>query len=569
MDNKLVIAISGQICRENSANLMNFWRGFINIQNSLYNVDDLKVIAHSWNPEHDSLIKNVYAVDKLFSEKQQNFFIEYVNNIQSLDTFEKGLNRANSKWKRVSYQSLLGNAKSRSRVMKLLNNDEFEGFKQVLATRWDQGCSGSRDVNIINYDQSLNSDYFYLSYFNEIDEGYADMWFLASLEDAKKFKNYDEYVLESLSGKNNYIENFTKNGWPLSLPRKKEKFRQEKFFLKVINGLEKVKLPFFNKKLNKYKIKLLTKIEMPIQTGENYSKLDIKSDVKFPVYQALNNHAILKSFILDKGLRKKTRFLETNDFQNNSEKFLINPISFAFVIYSHSSFSDCWEMAIGQALECLPETCKKIYLISDESEESYKSFKRIVKEKDNIEFITYSNDENYTKRLKKAYEIINREFEYAYFVHEDMPLVDSVDKVYLNALLHFLNNSNEFYIKLVDTKTVNKKEVHDSFPSLNRNYGECSMSVQASIFKLEYMITLFENLDLDIYAYELECTRSNLVFSSVAGDRVVGKSVIMNYKFPHITTAIAKGKWCTSEWRDEINYLANKYNIDLSVRGER
>ena len=35
------------------------------------------------------------------------------------------------------------------------------------------------------------------------------------------------------------------------------------------------------------------------------------------------------------------------------------------------------------------------------------------------------------------------------------------------------------------------------------------------------------------------------------------------------STAIAKGKWCTTEWKDEINYLAEKYNIDLSVRGER
>lgn len=33
----LVLAISGQVVRENSANLMNFWRGFINIQNAIKN----------------------------------------------------------------------------------------------------------------------------------------------------------------------------------------------------------------------------------------------------------------------------------------------------------------------------------------------------------------------------------------------------------------------------------------------------------------------------------------------------------------------------------------------------
>lgn len=32
--------------------------------------------------------------------------------------------------------------------------------------------------------------------------------------------------------------------------------------------------------------------------------------------------------------------------------------------------------------------------------------------------------------------------------------------------------------------------------------------------------------------------------------------------------AISKGKWCTSEWKKEINDLANNYNMDISLRGE-
>lgn len=35
-----------------------------------------------------------------------------------------------------------------------------------------------------------------------------------------------------------------------------------------------------------------------------------------------------------------------------------------------------------------------------------------------------------------------------------MPLISQVDQVYLNTLLH---NSNEFYIKLVDTNYVDEK----------------------------------------------------------------------------------------------------------------
>lgn len=43
--NKFVLVISGQIVRENSANLMNFWRGFINIQNAIYDIDELHIVG--------------------------------------------------------------------------------------------------------------------------------------------------------------------------------------------------------------------------------------------------------------------------------------------------------------------------------------------------------------------------------------------------------------------------------------------------------------------------------------------------------------------------------------------
>lgn len=568
MKNKLIIVISGQICRENSANLLNFWNGFINIQKSIYDIDDLNIVAHSWNPEHNELVNNVYKPKILASDKQESFFIDYISNVETIDMFEKDLDRSNSKWKKISYQTLFGNATSRSKAIELLENNNFEEFEQVLVTRWDQGCTGSKNVNNINFDSSLNKEYIYLSYYPEIDEGYADMWFVSSFEDALLFKDYDKYLKDCLAGRNEYINKFT-SSWPLSLKRKKEKFRKEKFIFSLIKKLNKIKIPFFSKKLIKYELKLLNKIEMPIKTGENYLKNDFKSDVKFPVYQALNNHAILKSFFLDNNLRNKTRFLEINDFENNIKGQVINPISFAYVIYSHSSFSDCWEMAVSQAIECLPTNCNKIYLLSEKSEYTTENYERIIKNSYDIELLTYDDNINYTKRLKSAFDIIKKHSKFIYFVHEDMPLVGKVDNIYLNSLLHYMNNSNEFYIKLVDTTLVNKKEEHESFPFLNKNFGGYSISVQPSIFKVDYLISLMDNIDDNIYGFERLCTNSNMIFSAVKGNRKIGKYLISNEKFPHIATAIAKGKWCTSEWGDEIRYIATKYNIDLSIRGEK
>ena len=177
MISKLVIVISGQVVRENSANLKSFWRGFINIQNAIYEIDEIKVVAHSWNPEFSELVQNVYNPIALSSEKQSSFSKDIMSTIDPVDKFEDGLNRAMSTWKRVSAQSILGNAKSRSKAIELLRKVKTEDDFFVLATRWDQGCSGSASVNKIIFDKSLPKDYLYLSYYSEVDEGYADMWF--------------------------------------------------------------------------------------------------------------------------------------------------------------------------------------------------------------------------------------------------------------------------------------------------------------------------------------------------------------------------------------------------------
>jgi hypothetical protein len=572
--NKLVIVISGQIARENSANLKNFWRGFINIQNAIYNIDDLKIVGHSWNPEFDNLVKSVYNIDILESKVQNSFVKEYMPVINPIDRFEKGLKRSNSTWKRVSYQAILGNAKSRTQAIKLLQKFNLNDNDQVLALRWDAGCTGSKDVNTINFDSSLSESYFYISYYSEIDEGYADMWFIAPYKYAQKFENYSNYVLECFSGKNSFFDNFTKNGWFLAILKNKKMFilnqykkaLLNKFFRKFPFYILKKIFPFLENKVIGVEQKIKNMIETPQITAENSFQFETKTDVKFRNYQALNNHAILKSFIWENNLRQNTRFLDIKDFENLPNGQMINPVEFCYVIYSHSSFEDCWKMAINQAKENLPVNCKKIYLISENSKDTFEKFKKY--KQDKLELVTYNSEIKYTDRLIEIFSKISIEFNNCYFVHEDMPLVSTVEQVYLNTLLHYMNNSNEFYIKLVDTNYVDEKLEHDSFPNLVKNMGGYSISVQPSLIKLDFMISFLTNFHQDIYGFEQVCIRSNFTFSALKGNKKIGKYLLCNEYFPHVATAISKGKWCTSEWKIEINDLAKKYDIDISLRGE-
>lgn len=571
--NKLILVISGQIVRDNSANLMNFWRGFINIQNAIYNIDNLQVVAHSWNPEFDEIVKNVYNVKILESEKQSSFVKEYMPLLDPIDKFENGLKRSTSTWKRVSYQAILGNAKSRTKAIKLLKNLVIDENEKVLVVRWDAGCSGSQEENKIIFDQSLDSEYLYMSYYSEVDEGYADMWFVAPYKFAVNFGNYEKYVIDCFGGRNNFFNNFTKDGWFLAIAKNNRLFlfnQYKKALLrKILNNfpfefIKKV-LPKLSNKILGLEQKIKNIIEMPNITGENSFTFNIKTNVMFPNYQALNNHAILKSFVFENNLRQYIRFLDIRDFENLPKGQTINPIEFCYLIYSHSSFEDCWKIAIGQALENLPNNCKKIYLVSENSKDTFEKFE--IYKQDRLELVTYDNNKKYTDRLFDVFSYISEKYNNCYFVHEDMPLISNVDNVYLNSLLHFMNNSNEFYIKLVDTNYVDEKQDHDSFPGLVKNTGGYSISVQPSLIKLDFMKSFLTNFHEDIYGFEQVCARSNFTFSAVKGYKKVGKYLLCNDNFPHIATAISKGKWCTGEWGNNINKLAQKYNINLSLRG--
>ncbi|MEZ9398041.1 hypothetical protein AB4393_17075 [Vibrio splendidus] len=574
----LTICISGHICRENSANLHSFWRGFINIQRGLPNVEILNVVGHCWNPEFEYLVKNVYSPVLIASEKQPSYIGIYGPVIQPVDKFEIGIKRSKSTWSRISPQSLIGISESRSKAISLLEGLDISQSDWVLAARWDQGCSGSKDVHQIVVDGALPNNYLYMPYYNEIDEGYPDMWFLTNKETAQNFTQYSEFIIDCLSGSNDFFKEFTETGWPLAIAKKKKSRVEKKISIgsaKLANLTRSLLIDicgYLNEgkiynKANSILRRVNDYIDKPIITGENSHLPKSKSLVVYPNYQALNIHAMLKYFVMSKGLRENTRFLHVNDFNTPSNGFEINPVKYAYVIYSHSSFSDCWEMVVNQALENISNSCEKIILISDESEETRLSFGHILGAK-NIELVTYNNEEPYTERLRRSFLHIMKRFKYIYFSHEDMPLYDKVDSVYLNSLLHYLDNSNEYYIKLVDTNYIDNKTDHICFPGLVENVGGYSCSVQPSIMKLKEMVSFLSGFDDDIYSFEDKCCRSNLRFSSVKGNRKIGKYLLINNHFPHIATAISKGKWCTDEWANEIYQLSERYKIDLSVRGE-
>lgn len=342
---ELTLVLSGHLCRPQSADLRPFWRGFIELQKKLPSGKPVsQIVAHSWNPGLASLAYAAYAPQKECHENQACFYPEFIWQIDPPDRFERGVDRLASTWKNVSFQSVLGNARSRSRAVQLL--DGLPSTKgQVLMTRWDLGQTGSEQVNQLVADSALPEDYIYLSYFSEVDEGYADMWLLAPWTDASRFYRFDKFVLDSLTGQNRYLELFSGGSWPRALAKTRFEAwsanpvgqRIHILVTKLLQNLQNYsqESSLLRRVIGRLVTPILSFLSRPPVTAENscVPGFQLRPPV-FPEFLALNIHALLKYFILSEGLRERIRFLTHEDFDIAAESGqLINPQPIVLIIH--------------------------------------------------------------------------------------------------------------------------------------------------------------------------------------------------------------------------------------------
>ena len=358
-NNELTLVLSGHLCRPQSADLRPFWRGFIELQRKLPTSRKVgQIVVHSWNPELAGLARAVYAPHAECHEIQPCFHPEFLHSIDPPDRFELGLDRLNSTWKNVSLQSVLGNARSRAKVVQLMDELPEHGG-QVLITRWDIGQSGTSQVNHLVMDSSLPDGYTYLSYFSEVDEGYADMWIVAPWQTARKFSSFDQFVLDCVSGKNEFLQEFCKTGWPRSYKRHYlEKIRWNSYGALVVSKIAKIlgdsgakslKGNFLTKIKRRIFAPLLRYIERPPVTAENsYIPESIGAPQKYPEFLSLNIHAFLKYFMLSMGIRENIRFLTAEDFEvTEGCGQIINPQGFALLVWSSHEDEDAVKKMLG------------------------------------------------------------------------------------------------------------------------------------------------------------------------------------------------------------------------------
>lgn len=498
--NKLNVALSGFSHR----NIKDFWIGFIELQKRLPKNVEITFWGHTWNPKYLNDLKRIYGSENIKSSTQDSYLCDFLSNTADPTIFESNINRSKTFFSKVDFQRLLGQAKSRSILVNFIKGSISEN-ESLLITRWDIGSvKADNNSHIINIDSDLNNNYIYIPYWTHSDEGYADMWIYSNMKNLEIFSKYSEYLLNSITLRNNFFDDFTKSGWPFgekTFLNKYSKFFDSLFNLSLKYQLEltkknaKLRSMIFNILfiiLHKMKLKFEEEFFF---TGENSNLIDLtkKTSLKFPAFQALNYHAIYKHFLIHNNLREKIRFLSHNDFQNTNLGVLINPKEINLVIYSEETIQSVLELQIQSFKKNISYDEIKIFILT--------SIDHLDLSNHNVKIIKYSKNLKYSQRIKNSLEMIDNKNKLTYFINAQRSNNHTICKFYFNALIHYMMESNIYFVDL-SNKVRSVKSIDENFPNLNNITSNEIYGLDQILIDIDHFKCILESKNLDIDEFE-------------------------------------------------------------------
>ena len=234
----------------------------------------------------------------------------------------------------------------------------------------------------------------------------------------------------------------------------------------------------------------------------------------------------------------------------------------AFICYSHSSYSDVWDMFWGQLNKYIP-TVKKYFFVD----------KLVKPVSDDIKVILYE-DLLYSDKFLKCLESIKEPF--CIYHQEDMVLYNKPNLNKIKELTNFIKEYNVDYIKLL--KGGHQIDVRlEDMPIDNLFYIPhdpkfLSYANQPTIWKTKTLKQIFKNTsNTDIRDFE---TKASLYMNTTDilglywhdNEKKRGMSHWDSSIYP-FGGMIFKGKWVYSEYNTELTQLHKKYNINKNLRG--
>ena len=238
----------------------------------------------------------------------------------------------------------------------------------------------------------------------------------------------------------------------------------------------------------------------------------------------------------------------------------------ALVVNTHSSYGDLWNIFFDQLKKHFPEV--KTYVFSDKGEFDSE-----------YEVCYYDDKQNFRSQFLSC--IGKVEEEYCIFISEDYFLYDSPDRKLLEKYMSVLDEYQYLsFVRLLKGMSFGEPNFkgHDDLYELSNSFPYF-YSQSAALWRTEHLEVIFlngpdlhiagtdENQQFEIAANE---TCQKLDMRGLYCYHGEPKRGIYHYDsvvFPHIATAVVKGKWNLAEYKEEMTSLLEKYGIDPSVRG--
>ena len=250
-------------------------KGHQYINRKLISRHDTDVFIHSWDLPNKDLVLSLYKPTNHLFEEQLQF--ENEMSVINQDYFfgkdkkAPGMYGTNTVFKGLSFLY------SRKAVVELKRQHENKNnFKYdcVVLCRFDLGQRGKEYhqkyyATNFNFNSSLDMNFVYSAYWNQLNHGFADHWFFSNSSNMDKLSMLFDKVKDYYQPDSNYAQSVT-TGWPDSSHY--DEFSNE-FFLQI-------KSP------------------------------KLKS---FPKWACIDNHKLYKWYLMDTGLYEKSKFIDITE----------------------------------------------------------------------------------------------------------------------------------------------------------------------------------------------------------------------------------------------------------------
>jgi len=245
----------------------------------------------------------------------------------------------------------------------------------------------------------------------------------------------------------------------------------------------------------------------------------------------------------------------------------------ALVINTISKNKDIWDMFFDQIEEYVPDSFfVKRYIFVDKTKD---------KLPDGYEVIYYDTNKKYRDQFLSGIKHVKEE--YCIYISEDYILYDNIQEDTINQYNKVLDdNPHLSFIRFIKGGITNLSfpnydgrkdlfELHHSIPYFYTN--------QAALWRTRDLEKIHQhgpnlhiaNMDYE-NSFEWRATQTcqELDIRGLFCFHNESKRGLYHHDcsvFPHIATALVKGKWNISEYEKELSPLIKKYDIDVEKRG--